>query len=70
MWRLRLKETGEPYLTYDKEHPFSNNLRGRWELLGLQSNTYVQFCAETNERAGLLCANDDEGNIRVLILED
>lgn len=69
MWSLRQKKTGEFYLTFDSQRRFTSNLRGIWEFVGPQDNTYTRKCVETNRGGGLLCCNDDEGNVRVLVLE-
>lgn len=70
MWSLRQKKTGEFYLTYDRERRPSSSYRGSWEYVGPQSNTYTPYAIRVNQNAGLLCANDDEGNVRVLVLTD
>ena len=69
MWSLRQKDNGEFYLTYDRNR-YPNGLRGLWEYLGPQSNAYTPYAVRVNENAGYLCANDDEGNVRVLVLTD
>ena len=69
MWSLRLKDSGEFYLTYDRERRFTRDLRGRWEFLGEQSNAYIPHVIRTNENNGYLCCNDDEGGVRILVLE-
>lgn len=70
MWSLRRKQDGSFYLTYDRFRRFSNNFRGIWEYVGPQDNTYTHHCVRVNENAGHLTANDDEGGVRVLVLED
>lgn len=70
MWSLRQKDSGDFYLTYDRQRWFTNNLRGLWELVGPQNSAYARFAADVNRKAGLLCCDDDEGNIRVLVLEN
>jgi hypothetical protein len=70
MWSLRQRKDGSFFLTYDRERRFTHNLRGTWEFVGPQGNTYTAKCVRTNSQRGLLCCNDDEGNVRVLVLED
>ena len=70
MWTLKEKQTGELYLAYDKERWFTNNLRGLWELVGPQTSAYARYSADVNRSIGLLCCDDNEGNIRVLVLEE
>lgn len=69
MWSLRQKQNGEFFLTYDRSRRYTNNLRGSWEFLGPQDNAYTPYAVRVNQRSGLLCAPDDEGNVRVLVLE-
>jgi hypothetical protein len=69
MWTLKTKENNEAYLTYDRERRFSPSLRGIWELIGPQSNVYTTHCVVVNQQQGLLCVPDDEGHVRVLVLE-
>ena len=70
MWSLRVKPDGSFFLTFDKFHRFTNNLRGSWQYVGPQGNTYTAHCVRMNKRSGYLCANDDEGSVRVLVLEN
>lgn len=70
MWSLRERQNGELFLTYDKTRRFTNNLRGIWEYVGPASNAYTQKCITENSNAGLWTVFDDEGGVRVLILED
>jgi hypothetical protein len=70
MWSLRLNRNNEFYLTYDRDRRYTNKLRGIWELVGSQNSNATYRAVEVNQRAGLLCCNDDEGNVRVLVLED
>lgn len=67
MHSLRQRPDGTFYLTYDRERRFNNNLRGVWEWCGPQESTYTDQCVKVNEEAGLLCCEDDEGNVRVLV---
>ncbi len=69
MWSLRERKDGTLYLTYDRYRRFTNSLRGIWELVGKQGSTYTDHCVRVNQQAGYFCANDDEGNVRVLVLE-
>lgn len=69
MWSLRQKQSGEFYLTFDRTRRFSNSLRGIWEYVGKQDVAYTAYATKVNEAAGLLCAKDDEGGVRVLVLE-
>lgn len=70
MWSLRQKEDGEFFLTFDRSRRFTNNLRGLWEYVGPQDVSYTTHAVKQNERNGLLCCKDDEGAVRVLILEN
>lgn len=70
MWSLRQKENGEFYLTFDKFRRFTYNLRGLWEFVGPQDVAYTAKAVRVNRNAGLLCCNDDEGGVRVLVLEN
>jgi hypothetical protein len=69
MWSLRLSEEDGFYLTFDRER-WHNNPRGTWILIGPQDVSYTHKAVKANLSAGLLCANDDEGNVRALVLED
>ena len=69
MWSLRLKQDGSFFLTYDKDRRFINNSRGVWDLIGPKDSAQTQHCVEVNRRAGLLCCDDEQGNVRVLVLE-
>lgn len=69
MWSLKQKQDGEIYLTYDRTRRFMHSYRGIWEFVGPQENAMTAHCVRVNEDAGLICANDDEGNVRVLVLE-
>lgn len=70
MWSLRQKQDGSMYLTYDKFRRFNSGFRGIWELIGPQGNRYTEYCIRVNEGRGLLTCPDDEGHVRVLVLED
>jgi hypothetical protein len=70
MWSLRMKEDGTFYLTFDRLHRYTNSLRGIWEWVGSQGMAETARAVRLNERRGYLCANDDEGAVRVLVLTD
>ena len=70
MWTLKQRNDGTFYLTYDRYKRHSHNSRGLWEWVGLQGNSYTDFAVRVNEQAGYVCLNDDEGAVRVLVLED
>ena len=70
MWSLRQKEDGSFFLTFDRYRRYSYNLRGTWEWIGPQGNEYTAYAKRVNENLGYLCANDDEGSVRILVLED
>jgi hypothetical protein len=70
MWSLRQRENDEFYLTYDKDRWRTRDLRGLWELIGATENEYTKYCVRVNTEAGLLCAPDDQGNTRVLVLTE
>ena len=70
MWSLKERNDGSTYLTYDRDRFFTRHLRGRWEYLGPQGNKYTDYCVRVNREQGLLTASDDEGNVRVLVLEN
>jgi hypothetical protein len=70
MWVLKEKENGEFYLTYDIDKRRNWYGRGIWEIVGPQGNSYTERCVRINAQAGYLCANDDEGNVRVLVLTE
>lgn len=70
MWSLRQKDDGEIYLTYDRSRRFNSQVKGLWEPIGPQGNSYTEHCIRVNTQAGYLCANDDEGNVRVLVLTE
>lgn len=69
MWSLRQKQDGTFYLTFDKFRRYTNALRGSWEFIGPQDSAYTTYCVRVNKQAGLMCCNDDEHNVRVLVLE-
>ena len=70
MWSLRQKPNGSFYLTYDRFRRHSWNLRGLWEYVGPQENSHTAHSVRMNRAAGYLCCNDDEGGVRVLVLEE
>lgn len=70
MWSLRQKENNEFYLTFDKYRRYTIALRGIWEYLGQDGNVHTDHQVRINRAAGLLCAKDDEGGVRVLVLEE
>lgn len=69
MWSLRLKEDGSFYLTYDMYRRYTNSLPGVWELVGPKDLALTKYCVKVNELRGLLSAEDDQGNMRTLVLE-
>ena len=70
MWTLKQKENGEVYLNYDRSNRYSNSYRGIWEYVGKQDTVYTDHAVKVNRSQGYICANDDEGNVRVLVLEN
>ena len=70
MWSLRQKSSGELYLTFDRSRRYDTKMRGLWELVGKKDIAYTAKAVRANEANGLLCCNDDEGNVRVLVLTD
>lgn len=70
MWSLRTKSDSSFYLTYDKFRRFDNNLRGLWEFVGSQESLDTARLVKMNQQTGLLCCNDDEGNVRALVLTE
>lgn len=69
MWSLRQKDDGSFYVTYDRDRRYDNRVPGIWELVGPSDLTQTILCVAINRRNGLLCAKDDQGNMRVLVLE-
>jgi len=69
MWSLRQRSDGSFYLTFDRTRRFTYSLLGLWEYLGPQDNQLTAHCVRVNEKAGYLCCNDDQGAVRVLVLE-
>jgi hypothetical protein len=70
MWVLKQKDDGTIYLTWDRFRRMNHNLRGLWEPIGPIDNKYTEMAVRVNKRAGHLCCADDQGNMRVLVLED
>jgi len=70
MWVIKQKSDDSFYLTYDRTRSINPNLRGIWEWVGKSDNLYTAHCVKVNEQQGLICAKDDEGNTRVLILTE
>lgn len=70
MWQLRQKPDGTIYLTYDRYRRYSHSFRGIWEFIGKQDSAYTARAVRMNQSAGLICANDDEGGVRVLVLTE
>ncbi len=70
MWSLRERNDGTFYLTYDGFRRFNNNLRGLWEVIGRQNHLNTAHLVRENQRRGYLCCNDDEGNVRALVLTE
>lgn len=69
MWRLDMNPDRTFILVYDRGWKHSS-LRGLWEIVGKQGSTYTEYCVKVNRAAGHLCVNDDEGNVRVLVLTE
>lgn len=70
MWSLRQRPDGTFYLTYDHSRRYSTSqLRGLWELVGPQEVTATNKAVQENKKQGYTHCNDDEGNVRVLVLE-
>jgi hypothetical protein len=70
MWSLKQKQDGTFYLTYDKFRRFTFNTKGLWEWIGPQNSSHMPHIIRVNESSGHLCCNDDEGNVRALVLEE
>ena len=71
MWSLRTKPDGTFYLTFDRKRDYTNYHRmGLWERIGPQGGSITAHCVRVNEKAGYLCVNDDEGDVRVLVLKE
>lgn len=70
MWTLKQREDDTVCLFYDRSRRFSNSSRGIWEVVGPQGNQYTEYAVRVNEGAGYICADDSEGNVRVLVLEE
>jgi hypothetical protein len=71
MWSLRLRPDGKTfYLTFDISRRPSNKLRGEWVYVGRKIGTSTPECIRANERSGYFCVEDDQGCVRVLVLED
>ena len=70
MWSLRRRpEDNTFYLIYDRDRRYNWQLRGVWEYLCGQDNEYTQGYIRTARQNGYLICNDNEGNVRILILE-
>lgn len=70
MWSLSEKQDGSFVLVFDRDRRRTNQLRGSWEIIGAQGTSDTQLSIDTNRRHGSLCCNDNEGNVRILVLED
>lgn len=70
MWSMRRREDGSFYLTFDRYRRSTHNYPGLWEFVGKQDLNYTRVAVETNARTGYWCLPDDEGNMRVLVLEE
>lgn len=69
MWSLRNREDGTFYLTYDRDRWYTGRVRGLWELVGPRDAVSTIKAVAINQSQGYTCCNDDEGNVRVLVLE-
>lgn len=69
MWRLRQRDDGSVYLTFDKNPNQNSYTRGKWVLIGAKGLPETKSCVNINERHGSICVEDDEGNVRVLVLD-
>lgn len=70
MWSLKQRNDGTFYLTYDRTRRFDYNYRGIWEWIGVQGSAYTESVVRKNRAAGYICCEDDEGSVRILVLED
>lgn len=70
MWSLRVRSDNTFYLTFDRDRRFTNQLRGRWEIIAAQGTPETNKIIRVNSNAGYLCVNDDEGNVRMLVLKE
>jgi len=70
MWSLRIRQDGSFYLTYDRNRIRRYDFRGSWEYIGRTSDNDMARISRINRAAGLLVADDDRGDTRVLVLED
>jgi hypothetical protein len=70
MWVLKTKANGEQFLTYDKTKYRDPFQRGSWEYVGPQSSPQIEDIIRFNKQTGLQCVKDDEGGVRVLVLQD
>ncbi len=70
MFSLRQRQDGSFFLTYDKFRYPDRNVRGLWELVGKQYKLETDRLVKINRKAGYMCCDDDEGNVRALILTD
>ena len=68
MWSLQKRPDNTFYLTYDRSRFYRGNSRGIWELIGAQGVFATERAKAVNEAMGYICAPDDEGNVRVLVL--
>ena len=69
MWSLRQKADGSFYLTFDRGRRFTYQLRGVWDFVGRADNEHTQKYVRANLQAGYYVLPDDEGSMRMLILE-
>jgi len=69
MWSLRERNNGSFYLVFDKDRRRTHNLRGVWEYLCSQDTEYTNGYIRVAKEAGYLTCGDNEGNVRILILE-
>lgn len=69
MWSLRVRPDNTVYLTFDRDRRPTNQLRGRWELIAMQNATETNKIIWVNTKSGYLCVDDDQGGVRMLVLE-
>jgi hypothetical protein len=69
MWSLRARTDNTVYLTFDRDRRPTNQLRGRWEIIAAQGTPETNKIIWVNSKAGYLCVDDEEGNVRMLVLE-
>lgn len=70
MWSLRTKDDGTFYLTFDRSRRYTYNLRGEWVWICSSTAVTKGFYIQMAKMTGHLVAEDDEGGVRALVLED